>query len=707
MSYSHAQGCDQNIEEHTWNQGQNNKLQIEVPAKTFKWKVEIEYDTAPTRLDAYQGKGEKCKKATNTCEFKNENWNRRLNPGDLLEVGYQIQFPQGSSTPEIVSLKFFYCDTKPCAKWKSPDDSIKELQLCPGEEETEAPTTPAETTPAGTEGTTEGAPDETTASGTAAPTEAPTEGPSTDGTTGETTESSEDGGCIGEINDFHNWESGVSGRFQITVPDDTETWEMMIEFDQPMDSIEAYEGSGEACDGNICTFSNEIWNGAQLAGNTLSLGFQAPGDFPEIVSFSFNGAACEAPPTTTEAPVETTTPAASTEGSTGETTQGSTAASTEASTTEASEGDCPEMETTQVWGSGLKGKLEFLVPEDVDEWEASITFDGPINSFDCFQGKDEFCEGTTCTFSSEQWNAIQQSGNTLTLEYQAQFDETATPPSPTGFSFNGVPICEGPTGGPTDGTTESSTDVPGEETTPGECTLGEDYPGATVGHLTHYSSNPSGNNCDLNWTNLEASGLDGWTYFGALPKNPGTDADRYEGGLNCGRCVKVKCSCEQEYDYAQGACQPDGQEVILMVTDSCPSCPYVGDLDLSTDAWNGVTGNADFSKFDGTWEFIECPSNFKTGPMMLRMKGGSSKWWYAFQPENHKNKVTSMDITFNGATTEMAFGPIDGFWWQGDTILEFPVIVEAKNEDGVCATVTLNSEDEVFGDNEVVMDGEC
>merc|ERR1712011_22254 len=119
------------------------------------------------------------------------------------------------------------------------------------------------------------------------------------------------------------------------------------------------------------------------------------------------------------------------------------------------------------------------------------------------------------------------------------------------------------------------------EETDGECHLGEDYPGTTIGHLTVYAASPSGNNCDLNWSNLEASGLRGWTHFAALPKNPGTDADRYEAGANCGRCVKVKCSCEQEYDYAQGACQPDGKEVIHMVTDSCPSCPYAGDLDLS------------------------------------------------------------------------------------------------------------------------------
>jgi len=693
-----AQGCEQNTIESTWgnNQGQNNKLRIESPAKIWKWKVVIEYDTLPTRFDAFQGKGERCKKADNTCEFKNENWNRRLNPGDILEVGYQINYPENPVAPEIIGLKFLYCDTKPCPNWNDPDAAFQELTLCPGEEETEAPTTPAETTDEVTDGATESQTGETPAPDTAVPPEATTEGSE------DTTDESGDGGCVGEVIDFHAWESAASGNLQVTVPDDIESWEVTIEFDQPMDSIEAYEGSGEFCDGAICTFTNEIWNGAVQAGTILSLGFQAPGDFPEIVSFTFNGASCEAPPATTEEAESTT------EAATAGSTEGSTGQPTEGSTTEGAEGDCPESEVTQVWGSGMKGKLEIMVPGDVDEWEVSIMFDGPINSCDAFQGRDEVAEGTVCTFSSEQWNAVKTGGDILSLEYQIQFDETTTPPNVAGFSFNGSPVCEGPTGGPTAATeesTDSSTDLPGEATTAGECTLGADYPGATIGHLTHYSSNPTGNNCDLNWANLEASGLDGWTYFGALPKNPGTDADRYESGANCGRCVKVKCSCEQE--LFPGACQPNGQEVILMVTDSCPSCPYVGDLDLSTNAWNDVTGNEGFSKYDGTWEFIECPSNFKDGPMKLRMKGGSSKWWYAFQPENHKNKVTSMDITFNGVTTELSFGEIDGFWWKGDTIIEFPATVDAKNEAGICATVTLNSEDEVFGDNELVMDGEC
>ena len=69
-----------------------------------------------------------------------------------------------------------------------------------------------------------------------------------------------------------------------------------------------------------------------------------------------------------------------------------------------------------------------------------------------------------------------------------------------------------------------------------------------------------------------------------------------------------------------------------------------------------------------------------------------------------------MDITFNGVTTELIFGDIDGFWWKGvdGMVMEFPALVEAKNEAGeVCATITLNSEDEVVGDTELEMEGEC
>ena len=168
--------------------------------------------------------------------------------------------------------------------------------------------------------------------------------------------------------------------------------------------------------------------------------------------------------------------------------------------------------------------------------------------------------------------------------------------------------------------------------------------------------------------------------------------------------------------FASTTCRPNGKEVIAMVTDSCPGCPNAGDLDLSKNAWSDLMGSNyaincfPAGHYAGTWEFIECPANFVKGPMKLRMKGGTTKWWYAFQPENHKNKVTGMDITFNGVTQEMLFGGgTDGFWWKGvdGSVIEFPATVEIKNEAGVCATLTLNNENEVREGLEPVMNGDC
>ena len=61
-------------------------------------------------------------------------------------------------------------------------------------------------------------------------------------------------------------------------------------------------------------------------------------------------------------------------------------------------------------------------------------------------------------------------------------------------------------------------------------------------------------------------------------------------------------------------------------------------------------------------------------------------------------------MSINGV--EMKFGDIDGFWWKGEG-MDFPAMVTMNNENGECASITLNGEDEVFGDNELVMDGEC
>jgi len=236
------------------------------------------------------------------------------------------------------------------------------------------------------------------------------------------------------------------------------------------------------------------------------------------------------------------------------------------------------------WSHGRNGELKFPVPDHTAKWRIDIVFDGPVNSIDAWEGTREKCvpEKNKCLFYNEHWNGVNEAGQDLRLGFQKNFDETDTTPKieKVIFKYCSSEDCDAWTRvviecgeedasededtsfDEEDNTNEEEqneseeevqTDAPQteeseeteeeqeeetEEETNGECSLGPDYPGATIGHLTVYAASPSGNNCDLNWSNLEASGLDGWTHFAALPKNPGTDADRYEAGANCGRCVK-------------------------------------------------------------------------------------------------------------------------------------------------------------------------
>ena len=133
-----------------------------------------------------------------------------------------------------------------------------------------------------------------------------------------------------------------------------------------------------------------------------------------------------------------------------------------------------------------------------------------------------------------------------------------------------------------------------------ERTVEEDEPLETVaecedfdgkGELTVYAEKPNGGNCGLDWDFIQANSK-AYTHFVALPK--GT-YNAYDDHMNCGRCVRFKCSCEQtQFDFA---CEnARGKEVIAMVTDSCPSCHIYHDLDLSFAAWDEVTGGQSGSR---------------------------------------------------------------------------------------------------------------
>ena len=58
-----------------------------------------------------------------------------------------------------------------------------------------------------------------------------------------------------------------------------------------------------------------------------------------------------------------------------------------------------------------------------------------------------------------------------------------------------------------------------------------------------------------------------------------------------------------------------------------------------------VTGNESPSRFDGSYEFIPCPSDFLNGDKTkVRWKGGSSVWWALIQPFNSIHQITKVEF---------------------------------------------------------------
>merc|ERR1712126_587076 len=251
-----AAGADKCEFGHTWLQGQQGSLEVTVPADTIKWVVEMTFDKAPNHIHAHQGRDEGCDEEEGVCRFGSENHNEELKAGDVLELPYQIQFDEDPEAPKVASVVFKYCDAEPC-----DEESMQEYPVT--NECTEAP--------------------EPT-------TEAPVE-ESEEESEEEEEEESEEEDC--GVIESHSWNTGATGKVRIPVPEDTEEWEVTLTFSGVIDSLDAHQGLDEACEGEVCTFTNETWNGVLASGNMLELTYQATfeetEDHPELVSIAFNG----------------------------------------------------------------------------------------------------------------------------------------------------------------------------------------------------------------------------------------------------------------------------------------------------------------------------------------------------------------------------------------------------------------------------------
>ena len=106
---------------YAWNTGQNGEINIPVPRRTAKWKVEITFDKPVNSIQAWQGRNEKCTTRKKTCTFESESWWNKWNAnGNVEKLGYQTQFDETSPPPKVTKVVFHYCKGS-CKRWKRFD----------------------------------------------------------------------------------------------------------------------------------------------------------------------------------------------------------------------------------------------------------------------------------------------------------------------------------------------------------------------------------------------------------------------------------------------------------------------------------------------------------------------------------------------------------------------------------------------------------
>jgi expansin (peptidoglycan-binding protein) len=138
------------------------------------------------------------------------------------------------------------------------------------------------------------------------------------------------------------------------------------------------------------------------------------------------------------------------------------------------------------------------------------------------------------------------------------------------------------------------------------------------GDATFYGGNTSGGKCSFAGYTLP-SGL-----FGTAVSD-----SNWSTAAACGQCVSVT--------------GPSGNTITAMVTDQCPGCGP-NHLDLYSDAFAKL---ADPSKgvIPVSWSYVPCGI---TSPLTLKMKSGSSKYWFSMQVLNANVGVTKLEVSVDG-----------------------------------------------------------
>jgi len=260
----------------------------------------------------------------------------------------------------------------------------------------------------------------------ATPTEEPTSSPGSDCTDIFSKESEE----------YNSWH----GLLSLTVEEDLQGWEVILTFDQAVDSLETPLGDVSGS-GTSWIIGSKDFDQSLPGGAVFELRFKVSfsGPVPDVVSVLWNEEAiCQG-----ETPSE----------------------------------DCSNAYSVESMGDGSVNILLPITPDqDVVGWEVLLNFDKSITGIESPLG-DISGSGTDWKIRSKNFDENLPAGQTIELRFKVIY--SGSPPGFVGIAFNGKSLCSGGGPGPTQPPTEPSqsstspTDAPYPTSHPGKYPYGE------------------------------------------------------------------------------------------------------------------------------------------------------------------------------------------------------------------------------------------
>jgi expansin len=116
----------------------------------------------------------------------------------------------------------------------------------------------------------------------------------------------------------------------------------------------------------------------------------------------------------------------------------------------------------------------------------------------------------------------------------------------------------------------------------------------------------------------------------------------------------------------------------VKVTNLCPECPK-GHLDLTDEAFRKV-GDLPDGRIDIRYKVVTNPK--LAGPLTVRVKEGSSRYWLALLVDHHGNPLTSVSVSADGGSWQPLRRTDYNYWLAESGVGPGPFSVRVRDNQG-------------------------